>query len=125
LGRAAAAPIKARRREAGFADVGGFEEDGGTPPPGRLFAALVNREAAYFESHRDHLDYQAGADAGEPIGLGAMESACRQYQCRFKRPGQFWSAAGDEALLALETLWRNGGWHLLFPHAGPLDPSQN
>ena len=32
---------------------------------------------------------------------------------------------GDEALLALETLWRNGRGHLLFPHAGPFDPSQN
>jgi hypothetical protein len=92
---------------------------------GRRHQELVNREAAYFESHRDHLDYKRGADAGEPIGSGAMESACRQYQCRFKRPGQFWSMEGDEALLALETLWRNGRWHLLFPHAGPFDPSQN
>jgi len=85
----------------------------------------VSREAAYFESHRDRLDYEAGALAGEPIGSGAMESTCRQYQCRFKRPGQFWSTAGDEALLALETFWRNGRWHLLFPHAGVCDPARN
>jgi hypothetical protein len=86
---------------------------------------LVKRESAYFESHRTRLDYQAGVTAGEPIGSGAMESTCRQYQCRFKRPGQFWSTAGDEALLALETFWRNGRWHLLFPHAGVCDPAKN
>ena len=46
-------------------------------------------------------------------------------QCRFKRPGQFWSKEGDEALLCLETFWRNGRWHLLFPHALPHDPARN
>jgi len=57
--------------------------------------------------------------ANQPLGSGAVESTCRQYQCRFKRTGQFWTAAGDEALLCLETLWRNGRWHHLFPHAKP------
>lgn len=55
--------------------------------------------------------------ANEPLGSGAVESTCRQYQCRFKRTGQFWSTAGDEALMCLETFWRNGRWHELFPHA--------
>ena len=55
--------------------------------------------------------------ANEPLGSGAVESTCRQYQCRFKRTGQFWSLAGDEALMCLETSWRNGRWHELFPHA--------
>ena len=31
-------------------------------------------------------------------------------------PGQ---PDGDEAFLCLEMLWRNGRWHLLFPHAPP------
>jgi hypothetical protein len=30
-----------------------------------------------------------------------------------KRPGQYWSQQGDEALLCLETFWRNNRWHLL------------
>jgi hypothetical protein len=55
--------------------------------------------------------------ANRPVGSGAIESACRQYQCRFKRTGQFWTIAGDEALMCLETLWRNGRWHELYPHA--------
>jgi hypothetical protein len=57
------------------------------------------------------------------LGSGAIESTCRQYQCRFKRPGQFWTRSGDEALMCLETFWRNGCWHLLFPHSP--DPSKN
>ena len=57
--------------------------------------------------------------ANQPLGSGAVESTCRQYQGRFKRTGQFWTTAGDEALLCLETLWRNGRWHHLFPHAKP------
>jgi hypothetical protein len=63
--------------------------------------------------------------ANEPLGSGAVESTCRQYQCRFKRTGQFWSTAGDEALMCLETFWRNGCWHELFPHAKITSPHLN
>jgi len=55
--------------------------------------------------------------ANEPLGSGAIESTCRQYQCRFKRTGQFWTTTGDEALMCLETFWRNGRWQKLYPHA--------
>ena len=85
----------------------------------------VEAELKYLESHRERMDYDAARRAGEPQGSGAMESTCRQYQCRFKRPGQFWSCAGDEALMCLETFWRNGRWHLLFPHSTHADPSKN
>ena len=85
----------------------------------------VEAELNYLESHRERMDYAAARRAGEPQGSGAMESTCRQYQCRFKRPGQFWSYAGDEALMCLETFWRNGRWHLLFPHSTHGDPSKN
>ena len=63
--------------------------------------------------------------ANEPLGSGAIESTCRQYQCRFKRTGQFWSLAGDEALMCEETFWRNGRWHKLFPHAEITSPHLN
>jgi|ERR1017187_5376956 hypothetical protein len=85
----------------------------------------VEAELNYLESHQERMDYDATRRAGEPQGSGAMESTCRQYQCRFKRPGQFWSCAGDEALMCLETFWRNGRWHLLFPHSTHGDPSKN
>jgi hypothetical protein len=63
--------------------------------------------------------------ANESLGSGAIESTCRQYQCRFKRTGQFWTMAGDEALRCLETFWRNGRWQELYPHVKLTSPSLN
>jgi hypothetical protein len=85
----------------------------------------VEAELNYLESHRERMDYGAARRAGEPQGSGAMESTCRQYQCRFKRPGQFWSCVGDEGLMCLETFWRNHRWPLLFPHILHGDPRRN
>jgi len=86
---------------------------------------VVESELKYLESHRERMDYAAARRAGEPQGSGAMESTCRQYQCRFTRPGQFWSCVGDEGLMCLETFWRNHRWHLLFPHILHGDPRRN
>ena len=87
-------------------------------------AQTAAKEVAYFHEHQKRMDYRAGRRAGEPIGSGPVEATCRQYQCRFKRAGQFWSQAGDEALMCLETFWRNGRWHLLFPHTS-FHPARN
>jgi hypothetical protein len=92
--------------------------------PGGLVAEAVAKEVHYFQEHQHRMDYRAGRRAGEPIGSGPVEATCRQTQCRFKRPGQFWTQAGDEALLSLEMLWRNGRWHLLFPHTS-FNPARN
>jgi hypothetical protein len=85
----------------------------------------VQSELSYLESHRERMDYPTARRNGEPQGSGAIESTCRQYQCRFKRPGQFWSLVGDEGLMCLETFWRNDRWHLLFPHILHGDPRRN
>jgi hypothetical protein len=85
----------------------------------------VTREVNYFREHEPRMDYRAGARRGEPIGSGPVEATCRQYQCRFKRTGQFWTQKGDEALMCLETFWRNGRWHLLFPHTAPNNLAKN
>lgn len=82
-------------------------------------------ELRYLESQAQRMDYGAARRAGEPLGSGAIESTCRQYQCRFKRPGQFWSRTGDEGLMCLETFWRNNRWHLLYPHILHGDPHKN
>lgn len=70
----------------------------------------------YYRSNEKRMKYVAGQKRGEPVGSGAIESTCRQMQCRMKRCGQFWSIQGDEALLCLEIFWRNDHWELLFPH---------
>jgi len=92
--------------------------------PGGTAAQAVAKEVAYFHEHQARMDYRAGRRAGEPIGSGPIEATCRQTQCRFKRPGQFWSKQGDEALLCLEMFWRNNRWHLLFPHTS-FNPATN
>lgn len=76
----------------------------------------IARELAYFNEHKGRMDYKVGKAAGQPVGSGAIESTCSQYQRRFKLTGQFWSLAGDEAFLALATLHRNDRWSRLFPH---------
>lgn len=69
--------------------------------------ALLAREANYFETHRDHLHYQAMERAGAPIGSGAVESLGAQLQRRFRCSGQFWMRPGLSHLLALAVLFRN------------------
>lgn len=102
----------------------------------------VQKQIDYFDHNANRMGYRAiiharkalkegratAAEilkANEPLGSGAVESTCRQYQCRFKRTGQFWSTAGDEALMCVETFWRNGQWHQLFPHAKITSPHLN
>jgi hypothetical protein len=85
----------------------------------------ARKELHYFQEHQARMTYAEAEKLHEPSGTGAMESTCRQYQCRFKRPGQFWSQQGDEALLCLDTFWRNGRWNLLFPFSKNFDPSKN
>lgn len=82
----------------------------------------ARKQVGYFKEHQHRMSYAEAEKLHEPSGTGAIESTCRQYQCRFKRPGQFWSQEGDEGLLCLDTFWRNQRWNLLYPHC---DPSKN
>jgi hypothetical protein len=74
----------------------------------------IQREQAYFASQAQRMNYQQIARRGWPIGSGAVEAACRQKQCRFKRPGQFWTPQGLRHLLALDEARRNHHWNQLW-----------
>jgi len=81
-------------------------------------AAKVAEDAMeYYQNNQKRMQYKEARKRNEPVGSGAIESTCRQLQCRLKRCGQFWSTRGDEALLCLEMFWRNERWEMLFPHA--------
>jgi hypothetical protein len=41
--------------------------------------------------------------APKKLHAEAVEATCAQYRWRFKRTGRFWSPAGDEALLCLDS----------------------
>jgi hypothetical protein len=87
--------------------------------PGLQAAAAkeAGKAIEYYKSNQQRMKYKQARKDNEPCGSGAIESTCRQLQCRMKRCGQFWSLQGDEALLCLEMFWRNERWDLLFPHA--------
>lgn len=72
--------------------------------------AVVRREQNYLAQHAPRMHYAAVAGRDWPIGSGAVESACARKQCRFKRPGQFWSEKGLRHLSALEEARHNNHW---------------
>jgi hypothetical protein len=80
----------------------------------RPLSELLQREIAYFQTHREHLHYQELAAKGSPIGTGAMESTCSQLQTRVKRTGQFWKPAGLANMLALKAALQNDDWSALW-----------
>jgi hypothetical protein len=76
---------------------------------------VVVREQNYFASHAGKMNYRTIHRRGWPIGSGAVESACRQKQCRFKRPGQFWTSKGMRHLSSLTEARHNHHWNELWP----------
>jgi hypothetical protein len=74
----------------------------------------VRREQNYFATQAGRMNYQGLSRRGWPIGSGPVESACRQKQCRFKRPGQFWTAPGMRHLGALTEARHNHHWDELW-----------
>ena len=69
---------------------------------------------SYFAGQEARMHYERVAVRGWPIGSGAVESACRQRQCRCKRSGQFWTARGLRHLCGLEEARANGHWDELW-----------
>lgn len=82
-------------------------------PPAGAAGETVRREQHYLAAHAPRMRYRELAAHG-PIGSGAVESACRQRQCRFKRAGQFWTPAGLRNLCALQEARRNYHWEELW-----------
>ena len=83
-----------------------------TVPAGEA-GKIVQREQRYFAGHAPRMAYHKVHRRGWPIGSGAVESACRQRQCRFKRPGQSWTAQGLRNLAALHEARHNHYWDSL------------
>jgi hypothetical protein len=85
------------------------------PPPEQVQAAdAIRTTTEYFRAHQDHIRYAEYAARGVPIGSGAMESQCSQYQNRLKRRGQFWSLIGSARLLAIVSCSQNQELHRLW-----------
>ena len=74
----------------------------------------VRKAQTYFAGQSERTNYKEIAQRGWPIGSGPVESACRQSQCRFKCPGQFWTEPGFRRLSAVDEARRNGHWEELW-----------
>ena len=61
-----------------------------TLPAGAQVAVQI--EVNYLREHGERMDYRAARRRGEPLGRGAVEATCRQYQCRCKRPASLGAA---------------------------------
>ena len=83
------------------------------PPPTET-GKVIQREQSYFAGHARRMNYRNIHRRGWPIGSGPVESACRNRQCRFKRPGQSWTPLGMRHLGALTEARHNGHWDELW-----------
>jgi len=92
-------------------------EIAGLVVPRGVRGEVVRREQNYFAGHASRMAYASISARGWPVGSGAVESACRQRQCRFKRSGQFWTARGVRNLGALDEARRNNHWDELWTTA--------
>lgn len=91
-----------------------LKEIAGLKAPRGETGETVRRERNYFAHHAGRMNYREVAERGWPIGSGSVESTCRQDQCRFKRPGQFWTPKGFRHLSALDEARRNDHWDELW-----------
>ena len=74
----------------------------------------LKEQKRYFAGQAQRMNYQEIAQRGWPIGSGAVESSCLGSQCRFKRPGQFWTEKGLRHLSALQQARANDHWDPLW-----------
>ena len=89
-------------------------------------ADVIRRELAYFRNNRSRMDYASAADAGQPIGSGAVESANKVLvTTRMKRSGQRWSREGGQGVLTFRSLVKSGrfdrAWAKLTPRMNRSD----
>lgn len=70
--------------------------------------ADIVRELGYFRNNRKRMNYSEVADAGYPIGSGAVEAANKVLvSTRMKRSGQRWSRDGGQGVLTYRSLLRS------------------
>jgi hypothetical protein len=54
----------------------------------------------HLQEHQQRREDRSAQQRKEPLGSGAVEAACAQYQCRFKRTSQFWIRRGRSPLVS-------------------------
>ena len=57
----------------------------------------------YYRNNIERMRYNQYRDQGMQIGSGVVESGCKRYGLRLKRPGTRWSETGANAMPALKS----------------------
>jgi hypothetical protein len=87
-----------------------FDHEGKSAIIYRLRQRMVTemgRGVKCLQNRRDNIHNQAVAEAGAPVGNGAVESLCGPLQARLHASGQFWKRPGLTHLLRVTVLFRN------------------
>jgi hypothetical protein len=72
----------------------------------------VRAAAEYLAQNRDRMKYDEYLAAGDPIGSGVVEGACRHLvKDRMDRTGMRWLPFGAQAMLDLRATYLNGEWN--------------
>lgn len=61
----------------------------------------------YYRNNIERMRYDRYRDQGMQIGSGVVESGCKRYGLRLKRPGTRWSETCANAMLALKSCAMN------------------
>lgn len=94
--------------EALLGELRQLSQQAGTPlstDPATHPRQILAKTLAYFERHRDQVDYAAYRSKGWPIGSGITESGVKRFGKRVKGTEQFWNVSGAETILALRAKW--------------------
>jgi len=69
------------------------------------------RARDYLRRYRAHMDYAARKEAGDPIGSGVTEAACKViFNQRMKQSGMRWKRRSGQWIVDLRTACRSGIW---------------
>jgi hypothetical protein len=104
--------VKARKDELWQGQVAAVRAALADLEPGSAEAEKeVRLLSEYLRTHADRMRYQEFRDAGEPVGSGTVESACKNVVgSRLKRGGMRWKVERAEALLAVRCALLSDRW---------------
>jgi hypothetical protein len=72
---------------------------------------VVRSAIEYLRNNRDHMRYDEYLAAGDPIGSGVAEGACRHLvKDRMEQTGMRWTIEGAQAMLHVRALSLNDQW---------------
>jgi hypothetical protein len=84
---------------------------------GKSKREAADRLLRFVGSRKEMICYPEFRERGWQIGSGPTESQCKLCTKRLKGHGRRWDRPNATAVVALDTLDRNGQWHQLWPNA--------